>query len=274
MFTKNLNQNLIQKRLEVHHSKPLEVLQPLSTDKFSKFPKNSRTQGLINKNDPFFNLPKTEFILWVVCGSVLDLPRFIEYYHLRLPSKTRAVVLLDNNFPDADVAKQLFSLHFDCFFIENPVELGMPFNFFQLGIFRSLWNKIGKGCWNLFVDLDEFIPLPKSHKTFKEFCGLLKSKEIYQLQSNMWDVWELMKEKEYEYYIESKPYNLSSEKVEEGMWISLFDDVTKTKTPIESFFIRENGNPYTFYTYLRSELIGYSIDSSLIPKFCLVYGKQ
>ena len=160
----------------------------------------------------FFHLPAPEVFLWVVCDAAPDFERFFSHYKKVLSAKTHVVLLADGLFPPSEEVIASFKSTWNTLVLRVPKESNQYHGFVQFKYFRELYpRRLGLGTWNLFVDIDELLPLPTEYPDFTSFLKLLDSKGMTQLSSYMVDIWELRSQGVSSLYFDSfqGPGNLS-----------------------------------------------------------------
>jgi len=212
------------------------------------------------------NLLAPEAFIWIVYSGVEDITEFLSYYSRVLPKNTRAIVLLDRLSPKpAKEVKDLFEAVWTTLFLEIPENCTYSFVRVQLYYFSYLFNRLGKWTWNLFVDVDEFLPLPKEHPTFSSLFQLLDSKNITQLCTTLLDTWELRKNGISDMYFDSMEeeelQNNLDLHLSKGWWLTDNQDLP---------FLETDGKRRVFYNFFRNKVLGITSYDDILQKTVLV----
>jgi len=216
----------------------------------------------------FFKRLKPKMYLWVVIGENDDHKKFISYYSKILPRDTEAILLFDHV---SEATKKQFLKAWPNSLILNVPDFNYHYDKVRFTFFSSLYPKLGEDVWNLFLDLDEFLPLFSDHYDIEGLCELLERKKITQLTSIMLDVWELQKCGQRDLYFDSfgdKGHQIARE----NYYLNhRYDPVVQYEKDVlfgvdlnkgENFFIKENGFRVMNFQHLRGKLLGYNEPNS------------
>jgi len=202
----------------------------------------------------FFDLPKPDMYVWLVFGGYDDLDSFLDYYSKVLPEKTYLIFLLDKNPPLSipELKSRLSPIFQQILFLKIPDTSLHSYVKVQLHYFSAIYARLGSNAWNLFVDLDEFLPLPKEYPTFQTFCSMLEEKKILQLTTLMVDAWELQSHGQTDFYFDSLGPDKSKFLTKHLKNNYMMDNVLKD----ESYFISPEGIRCMLFNFSRNELLG------------------
>ncbi len=215
----------------------------------------------------FFLLPKPDLFIWFVYGGSQDLNKFLQYYKRVCPAKTHAIVIFDKLTPNVVEAESLIQEVWPhSLFLKTPNDSPFIHNSMRLSMFQQLYPEyLGLDTWNLFVDVDEFLPLPIEYPTLPSFCQKLDSIQVSQLTSYAIDFWELLNPKD------SRPdlfFDAFQGKgvMEQYLWENLdawirdwglyWGKIIPATTNLSTYFLNPIGKPLVFRTSLDKQLLG------------------